>query len=78
MAIFSRELCEKKLKIWLDAEEAVATGQSYQIGTRTLTRANLSEIREEMEYWASKLNEAAAAENGGGRNRVYRFVPRDV
>ena len=32
MAVFSKELCSKKLNTWLAAEEAVATGQSYQIG----------------------------------------------
>lgn len=45
MAVFSKELCSKKLNTWLAAEEAVATGQSYQIGTRMLTRADLKQIR---------------------------------
>ena len=78
MAVFSKELCQKKLNTWLAAEEAVATGQSYQIGTRMLTRADLKQIRAQMEYWAGKLTEAEAAEKHGGRNHLYRFVPRDV
>ena len=45
MAVFSKKLCEQKLNTWLEAEESVATGQSYQIGTRMLTRASLKEIR---------------------------------
>lgn len=53
MAVFSKELCSKKLNTWLAAEEAVATGQSYQIGTRMLTRADLKQIRAQMEYWAA-------------------------
>ena len=68
MAVFTKELCQQKLNTWLAAEESVATGQSYQIGTRMLTRANLSEIRAEAE----------AEEKAGGRNRLYRFTPRDV
>lgn len=68
MAIFSKELCRKKLNTWLAAEEAVATGQSYQIGSRMLTRANLKQIRAEMEYWAEKLAQAEAEEKAGGRN----------
>ena len=36
MAVFTKDLCQKKLSTWLAAEEAVATGQSYQIGTRML------------------------------------------
>lgn len=78
MAVFTKELCRNKLNTWLAAEEAVATGQSYQIGTRMLTRADLKQIREEMEYWAAKLTEAESAETRGGRNRMYHFVPRDV
>jgi len=78
MAVFSKELCKKKLNTWLAAEEAVATGQSYQIGSRMLTRADLKQIREEMEYWAAKLAEAEAEEKSGGRNRAYRLVARDV
>lgn len=50
MAMFSVELCQRKVKLWLAAEEAVATGQEYQIGTRKLTRADLKAVREELEY----------------------------
>lgn len=78
MAVFSKKLCEQKLNTWLAAEESVATGQSYQIGSRILTRADLKEIREEMEYWAGKLAEAEAEKKAGGRNRLYHFVARDV
>ncbi len=78
MAVFSKKLCKQKLETWLAAEESIATGQSYQIGTRMLTRANLKEVREEMEYWAGKLAEVEAEEKHNGRNSVYRVVQRDV
>lgn len=78
MAIFAKKLCEEKLNTWLAAEEAIATGQSYQMGTRMLTRANLNAVREELEYWATRLAEAEAAEQRGGRNRIFQFVPRDT
>lgn len=78
MAVFSKELCQRKLDTWLAAEEAVATGQSYQIGNRMLTRADLKQIRNQMEYWAGKLALAEAEEKSGGRNRAYRAVPRDL
>lgn len=77
MAIFSKNLCEQKLQTWLAAEEAVATGQSYQMGSRMLTRASLKQIREQIEYWAARLAEAKAEETRTGRNRIYRFVPKD-
>lgn len=78
MAVFNKKLCQERLQIWLDAEAAIAAGQRYQIGTRMLTRADLKQVREEMEYWASRLAEAEAEEKNRGRNRVYRFVPRDI
>ncbi|MDQ0153416.1 hypothetical protein J2S20_002136 [Moryella indoligenes] len=78
MAIFSKELCQKKLNTWLKAEEKIATGQHYQIGTRMLTRADLREVRKEIEYWAARLNEAESAEKRRGRNRLFGFVPRDL
>lgn len=78
MAVFSKKICEQQVNIWLEAERAIATGQSYQIGTRMLTRADLKAAREELEYWAGKLTEADAEEKCGGRNRAYRFVPRDL
>ena len=78
MAIFSKKICQQKLNTWMAAEEAIATGQAYQIGTRSLTRADLKQVREEMEYWAGKLAEAEAEEKSGGRNRLHRFVARDV
>ena len=77
MAVFSKKLCEQKLNTWLAAEEAIATGQSYQIGTRMLTRANLKQVQGQMEYWAKRLAEAEAEEARGGRNRIYRFIPLD-
>nr|WP_304098013.1 DUF6148 family protein [Mitsuokella multacida] len=35
----------KRLKMYLEAEKAILSGQSYTIGTHSLTRANLSEVR---------------------------------
>lgn len=78
MAMFSKAMCQARVELWLKAEEAVALGQEYQIGTRKLTRADLKAVREELEYWCKKLAEADAEEKGGGRNRVYGIVPRDV
>lgn len=75
MAVFAKELCEKRLQLWLDAEEAIATGQSYRIGNRELERADLNEVRNQIEYWSKKLNEAL--NSGKGRNRIYRAVMKD-
>ena len=55
MAGITLAQAESKLTTWLDAEDAVANSQSYGIGSRTLTRANLKEIRETIEYWEKKV-----------------------
>ncbi|MEA5041367.1 MAG: DUF6148 family protein [Oscillibacter ruminantium] len=69
---------QKHLDAWLTAELEVTTHQSYTIGSRSLTKANLSEIRKQIIFWQ---NEVASLENIGkknGRNRVMRAVPRDL
>ena len=42
--IHSMETCKEMINSYLEAEKAVLTGQSYKIGTRELTRADLPEI----------------------------------
>ena len=73
-----REQALKHYNIWLEAEMAVATSQSYTIGSRSLTRANLSEIREQQKYWRKEIDRLDAIEKYNGRNRTYIAVPRDI
>lgn len=46
---------EAQLASYLEAETAVLSGQAYSIGGRSLTRANLAQIREGISYWDSKV-----------------------
>lgn len=41
----ANKIQNERLAQYLEAERAVLSGQSYTIGNRTLTRANLSTIR---------------------------------
>lgn len=53
-----------KRDLWLEAEEAVSTGQSIEVGGRTLTRVDLTQIRQAITYWSRMVDEltfAAAA-----------------
>ena len=72
------ETAQKHLDAWLEAELTVTTGQSYTIGSRVLTRANLTEIRNAIDYWNKKAIALENAKKAGGRNRVRRVVPRDL
>ena len=74
----SLEIEKKHLDAWLTAELEVTTHQSYTIGSRSLTKANLSEIRKQIEYWSDQVARLENIEKRGGRNRVYRAVPRDL
>ena len=65
MPVISKETAQRHLDMWLEAEAAVSTGQSYQ-------------IRESIAFWEKKVAEAEAEERGRGRNRIYHFSPHDV
>lgn len=71
------EEAQKHLEQWMEAELAVTTSQSYTIGSRTLTMADLGEIRQTIDYWNEKVQSLLVQNTGGGRNRAYRVVPRD-
>lgn len=78
MAGITLKEAQKHLKMWLEAETEIATSQSYTIGTRTLTRANLKEVREQIKFWQNKVEQLENIAGNKGRNRVYRAVPRDL
>lgn len=78
MAGITLETAKRHLDAWLEAELAVTNAQSYTIGSRTMTKANLNEIRKSIEYWQEKVTVLENAAKYGGRNRAKRFVPRDL
>ena len=56
MAGITLAQAEAKLTTWMDAEDKVAQGQEYSIGSRRLKRADLAEIRQQITYWNSWVN----------------------
>lgn len=64
MAGITKAQAEARLTDYLNAEEKVLSGQSYNIGGRTLTRADLKAIREGIEYWERKVKKLN--KTGGG------------
>lgn len=69
---------QKHLDAWLTAELEVTTHQSYTIGSRSLTKANLSEIRKQIQFWQNEIAKLKNLEKRRGRNRVYQVIPRDL
>lgn len=61
----------ERLKQYLSAEQSIlVAGQSYRIGNRTLTRADLSEIRKEI----NDLIAAGATTDDGQSRRSNRTI----
>ena len=54
------EIATAKLTEWLAADSAVATGQTYSIAGRSLSRADAKTIRENITYWAALVRDAQA------------------
>jgi len=78
MAAITLETAKKHLEMWLEAESEVAINQAYTIGGKSFTRANLGEIRKQIEYWENKVQELENIAKRKGRNRIYRVVSRDL
>ena len=70
MAGISLEIARKHLSAWLEAELEVTTHQSYTIGSRSLTKADLADIRQQIEFWK---NEVARLEK---HRKARRTKPR--
>lgn len=55
MAGITLAQAQAQLDAWIAADTAVATGQSYSIGGRSLSRANAAEITNKIDYWSAKV-----------------------
>lgn len=72
--IVKLENARKMYDEYIAAERAVLQGQSYSIGDRTLTRADLTKIQEGRAFWAGEI---LSLEQGSRGIRVRRVIPRD-
>lgn len=81
-----RKRIEERLKLYKDrydllieAEKAILGGaQSYTIGSRTLTRAELAEVRKLINDVENGIDEMEAQLESGARRKAVRAIPRDV
>lgn len=77
MAGITLEQAEAKLKLWMDAEDKVSAGQSYTIGTRSLSYANLGSIRDNIKFWNTKVKQLERKRKGKGTARIRNVIPTD-
>ena len=49
------QIAKDALTAWIKADLSVAKGQSYSMNGRSLTLANIREIREQIHYWERRV-----------------------
>jgi hypothetical protein len=64
MAGITLTIAEAQLTQWLACLDAIATGQTYSIGGRSLTRANLADAKDQVEYWDRKVKRLSKTAGG--------------
>ena len=70
--LYSVSSARAALQLWVNARDALATGQSYSIGGRTLTRQDA----ETVEGMIIRLNRTLLAEEARIAGRVRPFAAR--
>lgn len=70
MAGITLQQAETQLAAYLAAETAVLAGQAYTIGGRSLTRANLADIRAGIDSWNNRVQQLSASAQGMRRSRT--------
>lgn len=72
MAGITLPQAQAKLDAYMAAETAVLGGQEYEIAGRRLKRADLTSIRQGIDYWQGKVDDLTAKSSGRGRSIVPR------
>lgn len=70
------ERAKEMVNSYIKAEQAILTGQEYNIGNLKLRRADLSEIRKGREYWENEVRKLE--DNVKSHIRIKRVVIRDI
>ncbi len=78
MAADRLQLAKDRLIAYQEAESAVLTGQEYRLGSRTLRRADLKEIRSAISALERQVQQLEAQVNGTTSSRARRVVLRDI
>ena len=69
------EIKKNRLKLYYEAEEKVLNSQSYTLGSKTLTRADLTSIQNMIKKLEGEI--ASLEQYGTMKRRSVRIVPVD-
>lgn len=64
---------KKRLEMYYEAEEKILQGQSYTIGSRTLTRTSLANVQSKIKELESEIS--ALETRGNSKRRSVRIIP---
>lgn len=79
MAVSDRlNRAKERLNAYYEAELKVLAGQEYRMGTKSLTRADLGEIRRAIANLEDLVVELESQAAGKGRRKVFGIIPRDA
>ena len=65
-----KEILQRRLAMYLEAEQKILSGQEYRVDSRTLRRADLSAVQRKIDELTDELN---MLENGRGNIRAVVF-----
>lgn len=72
------ETLKSRIQMYYNAEIAILDGaQSYKIGSREMTRVNMSYIRDQIKDLEKEIAIEESKVAGKGRNRMFGVIPRD-
>jgi hypothetical protein len=74
MSTITLAIAEENLALWIAADKAVAAGQEYTIGGRSLRRADARVITDKIIFWQNQVN----ALGRSGSMNVRQAIPRDI
>jgi hypothetical protein len=78
MAVSLLERTQERLDLYYAAEKAILLGQSYTIGSKSLTRANLAWVKSQIDVLESKVASLQSSAAGKGYRKAFRITPRDL
>ncbi len=75
MPAITLEDAKQRLMDWMEADAALAAGQSYEIYGRKLSRVDAEQVRENIKFWSDQVNKIERAQSGQGGIRIRQIIP---
>ena len=74
MTQISKAFAEAKRDAWMETEDALTSGLTIDVGGRSLTRVDLPQVRNAINYWAGVVEQFDTAARSTTRNHGFRVA----